>query len=110
MGQQALKMNDPPDWPAKHPAIAGGTHPYVPPRVDSAKPSSSRRSGWLPGSAENEWVPHNTNDPVDFHWDPTPEWKATNISPENREGAISGGGELVCVVGFEARPRVATIK
>jgi hypothetical protein len=79
-------VDRPADWPTKHPWDKlpwTGTHPYIPPRRDwRSHPPRGDQGGYL-DSADNEWVPHNTNDPADFHWDVQhADGKHTNVTPE----------------------------
>jgi hypothetical protein len=81
-GQRAQE----PDWPAKHPwdkLPRGGAHPYVPPRSDwIRRPPRGDQDGYL-DEADNEWTPHITPAPGDFHWDVQhPNGKHTNIRPD----------------------------
>ena len=61
------------DWPTKHPwdkLPRGGAFPFVPPKGIRwpTYPKIGDRGGYKDADG-NEWVPHYTPDPTDFHWD-----------------------------------------
>ena len=77
---------EPPNWPPKHPwdkLPRGGRHPYLPPRPDWLRnPPRGEEDGYLDAS-DNEWKPHITPDPDDFHWDVQhPDGTHTNVAPD----------------------------
>lgn len=80
------RTGHPEGWPGKHPwdkLPREGTHPYVPPHPNwRNNPPRGDQGGYL-DSGENEWVPHNTPDPTDFHWDVQhPAGDHTNVTPD----------------------------
>jgi hypothetical protein len=84
-----------PEWPNKHPwdkLPRGGTHPYVPPRPDWLRDPPRGEEGGYEDADGNEWRPHNTPDPNDFHWDVQhPHGGHTNIGPD---GEVQHGPDI----------------
>ena len=86
--RQSREREQQPDWPAKHPwdkLPRGGRHPYLPPRSDWLRdPPRGEEDGYL-DSYDNEWKPHLTPNPDDFHWDVQhPDGSHTNVDPNGQ--------------------------
>jgi hypothetical protein len=79
-------MSNGDDWPPKYPwrlLPRNGSHPYVPPRPDWLKnPPRGPQGGYIDADG-NEWVPHPSDRPDDFHWDVQhPNRQHTNVRPD----------------------------